>query len=103
MLLSLQNSSGKFEEGSEESSSVHEISTAQVDNNPHALVLSTFETIWNAVNQFRWVYLHHLSVYYVELTDETDTPRAKCATLPQAFVFVTRKKADELFDQRRIL
>ncbi|KAJ7378137.1 RNA endoribonuclease [Desmophyllum pertusum] len=47
-----ENSSGKFEEGSEESGSVHEINTAQADNNPHALVLSTFETIWNAVNQF---------------------------------------------------
>ncbi|XP_078350635.1 uncharacterized protein LOC144635377 isoform X2 [Oculina patagonica] len=47
-----ENSSGKFEEGSEESSSVHEINTAQADSNPHALVLTTFETIWNAVNQF---------------------------------------------------
>ncbi|KAL9958438.1 hypothetical protein ACROYT_G035450 [Oculina patagonica] len=47
-----ENSSGKYEEGSEESSSVHEINTAQADSNPHALVLSTFETIWNAVNQF---------------------------------------------------
>ncbi|KAL9958587.1 hypothetical protein ACROYT_G035620 [Oculina patagonica] len=46
------NSSVKFEEGSEESSSVHEINTAQADSNPHALVLSTFGTIWNAVNQF---------------------------------------------------
>ena len=50
---SLQNSSGKFEEGSEESSSVHEINTVQMESNPQALVLSTFETIWNAVNQFR--------------------------------------------------
>lgn len=47
----LQNSSGKFEEGSEES--VHEINTVLMESNPHALVLSTFETIWNAVNQFR--------------------------------------------------
>lgn len=34
------------------SSTVDEINTAQAGN-PHALVLSTFETIWNAVNQFR--------------------------------------------------
>lgn len=47
-----ENSSGKFEEGSEESSSVHEINTVQMESNPHALVLTTFETIWNAVNQF---------------------------------------------------
>jgi len=46
-----ENSSGKFEEGSEIGSSVDEINTAQAGN-PHALVLSTFETIWNAVNQF---------------------------------------------------
>ncbi|PFX28137.1 Transcriptional protein SWT1 [Stylophora pistillata] len=47
-----ENFSLRFEEGSEESSIVHEINTAQADSNPHALVLSTFETIWNAVNQF---------------------------------------------------
>ena len=48
-----QKFSAKLEEGSEESSSVHEINTAEADSNPHALVLLTFETIWNAVNQFR--------------------------------------------------
>ena len=53
MHSSMQNSSGKFEEGSEESISVHEINTVQMESNLHALVLSTFETIWNAVNQFR--------------------------------------------------
>lgn len=52
LYLPLQNSSGKYEEGSEVGSSVDEINTAQAVS-PHALVLSTFETIWNAVNQFR--------------------------------------------------
>lgn len=50
--LHLQNSSGRCEEGSEVGSSVDEINTSQAGN-PHALVLSTFETIWNAVCQFR--------------------------------------------------
>lgn len=45
------NSSGRNEECSEMGSSMDEINTAQTAN-PHSLVLSTFETIWNAVNQF---------------------------------------------------
>lgn len=45
------NSSGRYDEASEMGSSVCEINTAQAAN-PHSLVLSTFETIWNAVNQF---------------------------------------------------
>lgn len=46
-----ENSSGRCEEGSEVGSSVDEINTAQAGT-PHALVLSAFETIWNAVCQF---------------------------------------------------
>ena len=53
LYLPLQNSSGRCEEASEVGSSVaDEINTAQAGT-PHALVLSTFETIWNAVCQFR--------------------------------------------------
>ena len=46
---------GRNEECSEMGSSMDEINTAQTAN-PHSLVLSTFETIWNAVNQFRCVH-----------------------------------------------
>ncbi|KAJ7378087.1 RNA endoribonuclease [Desmophyllum pertusum] len=52
MKLNKRTHQGSLKKVQKKSGSVHEINTAQADNNPHALVLSTFETIWNAVNQF---------------------------------------------------